>query len=171
MPKDKVDMYKIMRDTASPDEAIEWNNTELKSLKRKQFRYSHKSNDFRNGFNEILDRETAYKENAKVKDKASRLLKDPIKAHKFMTAPQDDCDGELENILTKIQKSNVSKKTELLKKASYVIPYSKPLMSESERKNLANEIDEIRFKVMMTPEPDPDLSKGISGLLNGKKLK
>ena len=56
-------MYKIMRDTASPDEAIEWNNTELKSLKRKQFRYSHKSKDFRNDFNEILDRETAYKEN------------------------------------------------------------------------------------------------------------
>jgi|AntAceMinimDraft_6_1070360.scaffolds.fasta_scaffold48043_2 hypothetical protein len=101
------------------------------------------------------------------------MPKDEVDIYKILreTASPDDGDGEFENILTKIQKSNVSKKTEPLKKASYVIPYSKPLMSESERKNLANEIDEIRFKVMMTPESDPDLGKGIGPLLDRKKIK
>ena len=44
-------------------------------------------------------------------------------------------------------------------------------MSETERRNLDQEINEIRFKAMTNPEPDPDLSKGIAGLLNAKKLK
>ena len=175
MPKDEVDIYNIMRDTASPEEAIEWNNTELKALKRKQYKFNSKTKEFRNDHNDILDREGAYRENAKVKGEAFRLLKDPKKTHKFMTTAQDDGEGEFEKILTRIQKGDASQVTKefrkVLTESSYVVPYSKPLMSETERRNLDQEINEIRFKAMTNPEPDPDLSKGIAGLLNAKKLK
>jgi len=101
------------------------------------------------------------------------MPKDEVDIYKIMreTASPDDGDGEFENILTRRQKGDVSRKTNPLKKSSYVIPYSKPLMSEAERKSLVNEIDEIRFKVMTNPEPDPDLGKGIGPLLDRKKIK
>jgi len=171
MPKDEVDIYKIMKETSSPEETIEWNNAELKALKRKQYKLNNKTKEFRNDHNDILDREGAYRENSKVRGEVSRLLKDPKKTHRFMTTALDEDEGEFEKILTRIQKGDASQATKVLNNSSYVVPYSKPLMSETERRNLDQEINEIRFKEMTNPEPEPDLSKGIAGLLNTRNFK
>jgi hypothetical protein len=84
------DTWKIMRETADPEEQKELDDVELKSLKNKTIRFNKDVKEFRDLSGNKYSYKEKYKINSDVRKKASKIIKNPSQLNRFMTAPDFD---------------------------------------------------------------------------------
>ncbi len=143
------DTWKIMRQTADPEEQKELDEVELKSLKSKAIRFNKDVKEFRDisgnkyGFNE------KHKINSEIRNKASKIIKDPTKLNRFMSAPDFESYQSRPGDIRKTQVSPV-----VTPKENY---NPKPVVTPG----VNQEVSEPNFE---TPR-DPDVDHGLGSII------
>ena len=163
------DGWKTLQKSAENDPELknELNDIELQDLKRHDYRHNPKTQKWENTYGESISGSEAYRERHIIRLKAQKFIKDKNQLDKFMRAPNYEAfkKGIFEKGLDKVKEPE----TKLLEKktnAEFIIPYSKPLMTFSEKEKLKMELAEIQFNQLLRPKLDPDLHKGIGALID-----
>ncbi len=147
------DTWKIMRQTADPEEQKELDEVELRSLKSKAIRFNKDVKEFRDISGNKYSFNEKHKINSKLRKEASKIIKDPTKLNRFMSAPDFESYQSRPGDIRKTQVSPVVT-TKVNHKSTPVVTHG------------VNQA---------TPEPnfetprDPDLDRGVGAII-GKYL-
>ena len=81
------DTWNYMRQTETPEEKLQYDEVELKSLKNRTIRFNKDVKKFRDSRGQSYNFNEAHKINRDIRKKASAILKDNNALNKFMSAP------------------------------------------------------------------------------------